>query len=98
MEIIIDYCGWKVNVVIFLISRNRAIGSCSAVARVGGFFSLIVKLLQNYWKPAPMIIMGVATVVAGFLALAFPETVNAYHKFNISMLRIYYNSNVESGF
>ena len=46
------------------------------MARVGGFFSLIVKLLRDFWEPAPMVIMGSTTVVAGFLALAFPETVS----------------------
>ena len=46
------------------------------MARVGGFFALIVKLLRDIWEPAPMIIMGSITVVAGFLALFFPETVS----------------------
>ena len=56
--------------------RNRAIGCCSAVARVGGFLSLIIKLLQPFWKPLPMFIMGISTVIAGVSALKFPETVS----------------------
>ena len=58
------------------LNRNTALGCCSAVARIGGFLSLILKLLKDTWKPAPMIIMGTATLIAGVLALAFPETVN----------------------
>ena len=55
--------------------RNTAIGTCSTFARVGGIFSYMVQLLGTVWKPLPMVVLGMATVIAGFLALAFPETV-----------------------
>ena len=60
---------------LFISKRNRAIGSCSAVARIGGFLAASIKLLNDVWKPLPMMIMGIATLIAGVLALAFPETV-----------------------
>ena len=51
-------------------------GACSCVARIGGVLSLLLKLLKDYvWKPAPMLVMGLASLLAGVLALSFPETV-----------------------
>lgn len=62
---------------IFNYYRNTAIGSCSCIARVGGFIASLLKLLKDYaWKPSPMLIMGIATLIAGVMALSFPETVN----------------------
>ena len=57
------------------IIRNTAIGSCSCIARVGGILALLVQLLSVYYLPAPMLILGVTALVAGVLALFFPETV-----------------------
>ena len=57
-------------------NRNSALGACSCVARIGGVLSLLLKLLKDYvWKPAPMLVMGLASLLAGVLALSFPETV-----------------------
>ena len=50
-------------------------GGCSAAARIGGFIAALIKLLNDVWKPLPMMIMGIATLIAGILALAFPDTV-----------------------
>ena len=69
--------------------RNRAIGCCSAVARVGGFLSLIIKLLQPFWKPLPMFIMGISTVIAGVSALKFPETVSNLIVVKLEMITIF---------
>ena len=55
--------------------RNTAIGSCSTVARVGGIIAILIGLTGNYWQPAPMLIMGIVAIVAGVLAVNFPETV-----------------------
>ena len=57
------------------IIRNRAIGSCSCIARVGAILALVLQGLSAYYLPAPMLIMGVTALVAGLLALYFPETV-----------------------
>jgi len=57
------------------IIRNSAIGSCSSIARVGAILALVLQLLQAYYLPAPMLIMGATALIAGCLALYFPETV-----------------------
>ena len=57
------------------IIRNTAIGSCSCIARIGGILALVLQLLSSYYIPAPMLLLGVAGLVAGILALYLPETV-----------------------
>ena len=47
----------------------------SLVARIGGIIALVCQLLSNYWKGAPMVLLGVVAIVAGVLAIFFPETV-----------------------
>ena len=49
--------------------------SSSLVARIGGIIALVCQLLSNYWKGAPMVLLGVVAIVAGVLAIFFPETV-----------------------
>ena len=34
----------------------------------------MLDLLKNIWLPAPVMIMGISATLAGFFALAFPET------------------------
>ena len=55
--------------------RNSAIGSCSCIARVGAILAIVLQELSSYYKPAPMLIMGAVALVAGIMALHFPETV-----------------------
>ena len=57
------------------IIRNSAIGACSCIARVGAILALVLQLLSAFYKPAPMLIMGAVAILAGILALMFPETV-----------------------
>ena len=57
------------------IIRNSAIGSCSCIARLGAILALVLQLLSAYYLPAPMLILGVVALVAGIMALYFPETV-----------------------
>ena len=57
------------------IIRNSAIGSCSCIARVGAILALILQLLSSYYLAAPMLILGTVALIAGVLALYFPETV-----------------------
>eukprot|EP00095_Tigriopus_kingsejongensis_P000969 maker-scaffold83_size396513-snap-gene-2.32 protein:Tk00969 transcript:maker-scaffold83_size396513-snap-gene-2.32-mRNA-1 annotation:"PREDICTED: uncharacterized protein LOC103466540" len=56
------------------IIRNRAIGCCSTVARVGGICSQLIILLKTFWAPLPLIVMGIVAIIAGGLAILFPET------------------------
>ncbi|XP_006816380.1 organic cation transporter protein-like [Saccoglossus kowalevskii] len=56
--------------------RNAGMGVSSMCARVGSIISPYVFLLADIWEPAPYIIMGATSVVAGFLALLIPETRN----------------------
>jgi len=57
--------------------RNQAVGACSLVARIGGITALLLDLLKVYWLPAPVFIMGCIALVAGFLAVFFPETLGS---------------------
>jgi len=54
--------------------RNQAVGTCSLVARIGGIISLLLDNLSQFWKPAPVFIMGCVATVAGGFAVLFPET------------------------
>ena len=54
--------------------RNQAVGTCSLVARIGGICSILLSLLAQFWKPAPVFIMGCVASTAGGLAVFFPET------------------------
>jgi len=55
--------------------RNRAIGSCSAIASVGGITALLLNLIKEHWTSGPMVVMGIVAIMAGGLATLFPETV-----------------------
>lgn len=59
------------------IIRNTAVGSCSCIARIGAILAIVLQLLSSYYLPAPMLIMGIVSLVAGILALFFPETVGS---------------------
>ncbi|XP_052807207.1 organic cation transporter protein-like [Mya arenaria] len=61
--------------------RNAGMGSCSAVARVGGmlapFIADLNRLVGGSFGPAlPQLVFGSLTVVGGFLSLLLPETCN----------------------
>ena len=54
--------------------RNRAVGFCALMGRLGGITTMMLDLLKDVWLPAPVMIMGVSATLAGIFALAFPET------------------------
>ena len=56
--------------------RSQAIGTCSTVSRVFGLVAPFVAELAQIWKPLPMLILGVPSVLAAFLAYFIPETKN----------------------
>ena len=55
--------------------RNSAIGACSTVARVGGICAILIGLTKQFSVVIPMVVMGTVAVIAGILAIRFPETV-----------------------
>jgi len=44
------------------------------ISRIFTLFAPFVGDLAIYWKPLPMIVLGIPTVLAGLLALTLPET------------------------
>ncbi|XP_071501242.1 organic cation transporter protein-like [Diadema antillarum] len=54
--------------------RSVGVGLCSMMARIGAIVSPLILILGDYYSPAPQIIFGVSTVVAGFLSFLLPET------------------------
>ena len=54
--------------------RSQAVGFCSTIARVFSLLCPFVATLAAYWKPLPMVILGVPGIIAGGLAFLIPET------------------------
>ena len=54
--------------------RSQAVGTCSTVARLFGLVAPFVAQLAKVWKPLPMLILGVPSIFAAFLAYFIPET------------------------
>ena len=54
--------------------RSQAVGTCSTVARVFGLVAPFVARLAIYWKPLPMLILGVPSIFAAILSFFVPET------------------------
>ena len=44
------------------------------VGRIGGIYALCLDGLRQYWEPLPFILIGGQAVLAGIVALTFPET------------------------
>ena len=54
--------------------RGSVTGLCSTLGRVGGIYALSIDGLRQYWEPLPFMLLGGQAVIAGILALTFPET------------------------
>ncbi len=55
--------------------RTQALGACSTVARVAGLACPYVGTLAAFWRPLPMLVLGLPALAAGALAfLVLPET------------------------
>ena len=54
--------------------RSQACGFCSTIARLFSLLCPFVATLAAYWKPLPMVILGVPGIIAGGLAFLIPET------------------------
>ncbi|XP_035683851.1 organic cation transporter protein-like isoform X1 [Branchiostoma floridae] len=56
------------------VTRNIGMGSSSMSARIGATISPFLWLLADVWRPAPFLLFGVMTIVAGLLCMLLPET------------------------
>ena len=56
--------------------RTRAIGSCSFVCRIFGVSFVVIPKLACIWKPLPMLVLGVPSIIIGCTAYLLPETKN----------------------
>ena len=54
--------------------RTRSIGTCSTISRIFGISSGFMAQLSCIWKPLPMLVLGVPSIVIGSLAYFLPET------------------------
>ena len=54
--------------------RSQAVGTCSTVARLFGLVAPFVAQLAKVWKPLPMLILGIPSIFAAFMAYFIPET------------------------
>jgi len=57
--------------------RNTGMGICSMVARIGAIIGTFCNdILARVWIHLPIVLYGITSLVAAFLALMFPETLN----------------------
>jgi hypothetical protein len=47
---------------------------CSTIGRIFGLFAPFVSQLAIYWKPLPMLILGIPSILAAFSVYMLPET------------------------
>lgn len=57
--------------------RHRLFGLCSSFGRIGSIVSSQAPLLQDIYKPLPVILFAGSAIIAGTLSLTFPETLNS---------------------
>ena len=60
----------------FLLYRGNALGIGSMAARIGSIASPYIILVQDYVSWLPLAVFGSMSLLAGFLAFFFPETLN----------------------
>ncbi|CAF1671172.1 unnamed protein product, partial [Didymodactylos carnosus] len=57
--------------------RNSGMGICSMIARVGAILGTTCNdLLARVWSDFPIVVYGIVSLVAAFLAFSLPETLN----------------------
>ena len=54
--------------------RSQAIGFCSMVARIFGLVCPFVANLALFWKPLPMLVLGLPSLLAALFVYFLPET------------------------
>ena len=56
--------------------RTQACGSASAISRIFCACAPFLGKLTQYYKPLPMLVIGIPILISGLLALKLPETNN----------------------
>ncbi|KAK4883422.1 hypothetical protein RN001_006741 [Aquatica leii] len=56
--------------------RHSSVASCSMFGRIGYAIAPQLPLLEQLWKPLPLLLFGVMSATSGVLSLYFPETTN----------------------
>ncbi|XP_038058414.1 organic cation transporter protein-like [Patiria miniata] len=56
--------------------RSMGMGMSSMSARLSGVIAPVILILGKYWEPIPLVVFGGCSLLAGFLALLLPETLN----------------------
>lgn len=56
--------------------RNVGLGASSMMARIGGILAPYINVLTDVWKPLPLVIFGVLSLISGLFSLYLPETLN----------------------
>ena len=54
--------------------RNRAVGFCALIGKLGGITAMMLDLLNDVWLPVPVLVRGVSATLARAFAPAFHET------------------------
>ena len=54
--------------------RTRALGTMSTISRIFGVSSAFMSKLSCVWKPLPMLVLGIPSIIIGSLAYFLPET------------------------
>ena len=54
--------------------RATITGICTAIGKIGAIYAISLDGLKQHWEPLPFILIGGQAVLAGVLALTFPET------------------------
>ncbi|XP_069936748.1 organic cation transporter protein [Cherax quadricarinatus] len=55
--------------------RSVGVGACSMCSRLGGILAPFIASLSDIYKPLPLLLMGVLSLVSGGLMVFMPETV-----------------------
>ena len=56
--------------------RTQALSTCSTISRIFGISAAFIPKLSCVWKPLPMLILGVPSIIIGCLSYYLPETKN----------------------
>ena len=54
--------------------RTTALGTMSTISRIFGVSSAFMPKLSCVWKPLPMLVLGIPSIIIGSLAYFLPET------------------------
>ena len=54
--------------------RGQSLGFFTTIAKIFALFAPFVAPLANYWKPLPMLVLGIPSFLAAGLTMFLPET------------------------